>query len=191
MAEPKCGTCHDKKTICGVSTHVTAPWECDEKLHQVGCPYCYVHIHVMSRRQIEALTAFDGPAIAICIEYPGDRKHRVHAGGALIGVVHVAFHDVNADGTPRFPKEGKGLGVPMTLEQARGIIVFFTEHMNKVKHVYIACFGGVSRSRAFGCVFARLLGQDDSEIRGPGKDIDRNRDPNPHCEQLLLQAALG
>lgn len=136
----------------------------------------------MSRRELEAAreTLTAGPVCAaICIAQMEGRLHRLYRFGSLWRVHHARFSDCYGDGTWCFPehKEAK-VGTPMTRGQALDIVTFYDELPAEVETLYIACYGGVSRSHGLARGLAKRYGLHYEA---------RNGKPNPFVEKLILE----
>ena len=141
-------------------------------------------IVIMSRREIEAVQ-FEGPSIAICLAYPNGRLHKVMPIGETPRAVHHArFSDCDGEGKWCFPgsKGEENKPIPMTRGQAIDILDFVKKWKDEVNIIYIACYGGVSRSAGIGAGLCAVFGWDDTEIY-------KTRIPNVHCKSLLMQEA--
>ena len=68
----------------------------------------------------------------------------------------------------------------MTRGQAIDIIDFVKKWKDEVDVIYIACYGGISRSAGIGAGLCAVFGWDDSEIY-------KTRIPNAHCKSLIIQ----
>ena len=142
-----------------------------------------VRLIIMSRKQIEDYIGITSPAIAICIAYPNGRLHKVEPIGELLAVHHTRFSDCDADAKWTFPEtkdESSGPPIPMTRGQAIDILDFVDAWKDKVDTIYIACYGGISRSAGIGAGLAAVYGWDD-------KHIYETRIPNVHCKSLLIR----
>lgn len=143
-----------------------------------------IKLVTMSRREIEA-HAFETPSIAICIAYPTGRLHKVFALGHLRAVHHTRFSDCDDRGVWTFPenKDMEAKAIPMTLGQGLDIVNFVREQMRQhadLDTIYVACFGGVSRSRGVAAGLAVRFGWDDTAIYSGGH-------PNVHCKSMVWQ----
>lgn len=137
----------------------------------------------LSRKEIESMTEFDTHSIAICIAYPNGRLHKVNPNGELLAVHHVRFSDCDGDSKWCFPESKtntENLPIPMTRGQAIDILDFVKKWKDEVETIYIACYGGISRSAGIGAGLAAVFGWDD-------KHIYATKIPNVHCKQLIIQ----
>lgn len=136
-------------------------------------------IVTMSRREIEAHAFGEESEAAICIAYPTGRLHRVVG----VPVHHTRFSDCDECGAWSFPdnKDAK-VAVPMTRGQAIDILDFVAKHAASIDTLYVACYGGVSRSRGVAAGLAVIYGLDDAEIYRGGQ-------PNAWCKTLIVREA--
>lgn len=140
----------------------------------------------MSRREIEAAMpdlASGPPCAAICIAYPTGRLHKVTRFGSLWRVHHARFSDCDEKGTWAFPenKDNECVPVPMTRGQAIDILDFVRKFPPEIETLYVACYGGVSRSRGVAAGLAAVFGWDDRELYAAGH-------PNAWCKTLIVRA---
>lgn len=144
----------------------------------------------MSRREIESQDIYQLPSAAICIAYPNGRLHRVQTMGGLTQVHHTRFSDCDEKGAWCFPdhKDLDGPNAPKALPMTRGqaidILDFVRGLPPEVETLYIACYGGVSRSRGVAAGLAAVFGWNDRELYERGH-------PNAWCKVLIQRAARG
>ena len=137
----------------------------------------------MSRKELEAYV-FNEPSVAICIAYPNGRLHKVDPKENLLAVHHTRFSDCDGEGRWSFPEtkdDATNKPIPMSKGQAIDIHDFVEKWKDKVGIIYIACYGGISRSAGIGAGLAAVYGWSD-------KHIYDTKIPNVHCKSLLLQA---
>lgn len=142
-----------------------------------------MEIKCLSRKEIESMTEFDTNSIAICIAYPNGRLHKVEPNGELVAVHHTRFSDCDADGKWSFPEckdDATNKPIPMTRGQAVDILDFVSKHKDDVETIYIACYGGISRSAGIGAGLCAVFGWND-------KHIYDTKIPNVHCKTLLMK----
>ncbi len=140
-------------------------------------------VHCLSRREIESIDwRSTEPGIAICLAYPNGRIHRVTPGDGLVAVHHTRFSDCDGEGRWTFPENKAGnTPIPMLRGQALDILDFARAH-GDVDDVYVACMGGVSRSRGVAAGLCAVLGWDDAAVYAEGQ-------PNAHCKSMIVAAS--
>lgn len=104
--------------------------------------------------------------------------------GPLLKVLHVRFSDCDGESKWSFPenKDDEQKPIPMTRGQAIDILDFVRGLPQEVETLYIACYGGVSRSRGVAAGICAVLGLDDTHIYAQGV-------PNAWCKTLLIREA--
>lgn len=136
----------------------------------------------LSRRVIEGADIQSGErCVAICIAYPNGRLHKVAPYGSLLAVHHTRFSDCDGEGRWSFPEnKDSNAAMPMTRGQAIDVLDFIERWRCEVGTIYVACYGGVSRSRGILAGLAAIHGWDDTELYARGQ-------PNAWCKTLLLR----
>lgn len=139
-----------------------------------------MNVHIMSRKEIEGFK-FTEPSVAICIAYPTGRFHKVTPSDKLLAVHHTRFSDCDSKGVRCFPKQDveQEETMPMRRGQAVDIVDFVEMWRWKVKELYIACYGGISRSTGVGAGLCNVYGWDAKEC------YTGIRVPNMHCKHLV------
>lgn len=149
-----------------------------------------MNIIIMSRKEIEAFV-FPPKSVAICIAYPTGRFHKVEPDcKSLLAVHHTRFSDCDENAKWSFPetKTGENKPVPMTRGQAIDIIEFVNRWKDRAENLYIACYGGISRSAGVGAGIAVVFGFDDGPCYGQGvSPYSQVRIPNVHCKSLIIR----
>jgi len=111
-------------------------------------------IHVFSRHAVEAIAPFDEPHVFISIRSPWDDKPaRLRVNEHTIGVLHMAFHDLDCMPTPAELKVSYHIDAHdlFNAKMARELLAFMRTHVlgkSLRPEIVIHCDGGWSRSAA-------------------------------------------
>lgn len=140
----------------------------------------------MSKRLLESLRVYPEPAIAICINYPGEAEHRVFPQNNLQAVLHLAFWDCDAKGNPldtTDPTAPRYENHIFDEDMASKILAFVNLHKDSITSIYSACYAGISRSRGILAALSIILdGQEDTLLYYGGH-------PNIHVKSTILRVA--
>lgn len=133
---------------------------------------------VTDRSSIEKGLLVKEPYIVISIRDPRCAPARFHRPAHCRGILHLAFHDAEPTAAMRLPEQVK----PMTVEQAKQILLFFQQHRSQIGRVVVNCHQGMSRSPAVVAALAKIAGEDNAPIF-------QQYQPNLHVYQLLVRAS--
>jgi predicted protein tyrosine phosphatase len=134
-------------------------------------------IFVYSRQALDAAAPHEVPHVVISITSSPDDVARLRNNGARLGVLRLAFPDVEV------ASELHAEGTLFSREHAERLWAFVAEHRATVERIIVHCDAGKSRSPAVAAALARVLDGDDASYFG-GRYT-----PNMRVYRTLLELA--
>lgn len=134
-------------------------------------------IFVYSRQALDAAAPHEVPHVVISITSSPDDVARLRNNAACLGVLRLAFPDVEA------ASELHPESTLFSKQHAERLWSFVEEHRAKVSRIIVHCDAGKSRSPAVAAALARLLDGADASYFG-GRYT-----PNMRVYRMLLEAA--
>ncbi|REJ91807.1 MAG: hypothetical protein DWQ35_13975 [Planctomycetota bacterium] len=133
-----------------------------------------LQVIVTDRQSIEEGIVVESAYVVISISDPGSRQPRVRRSAGFRGVLHLEFHDAEPMENGDAPRDIQ----LMTVEQAKAVWSFVTQHQDKVGAIVCHCEQGMSRSPAVAAALAVEFNCDLAEVVG-------YRQPNRYVFELI------
>jgi predicted protein tyrosine phosphatase len=149
-----------------------------------------VRFHVRTLAEAEDNDPIAAPHVIISITTPGFPKANLAVNKHILGVLRLAFHDLDRDPGPAFRAV---YGVPVLFEEvhAVAIVAFMANFEGRIGDVVVHCNAGQSRSPAVAAALARFYNGDDREFFPIARSYGRAYTPNRLVYRTLLNVLTG
>jgi predicted protein tyrosine phosphatase len=149
-----------------------------------------MRFHVRTLGEAEAEDPISLPHVIISITTPGFPKANLAINKHILGVLRLAFHDLDRDPGPAFRAV---YGVPVLFEgfHAVAIVYFMATFENRTEDVVVHCNAGQSRSPAVAAALARFYNGDDREFFPIARGYGPAFTPNRLVYRTLLNVLTG
>lgn len=115
------------------------------------------HFLILSRQGAENYR-FDAPHVCISVRDPGSEKASLYPNLTRLDALYLEFDDIDIPVDSAFGRDP----VLFSEQNARDVLGFYRQYVEKVDGFIINCEAGISRSAAIGAALARITGYDDA-----------------------------